>query len=290
MEAANAFNLDILNSPLFKLTLADEQQTGCNDIENTFYIQRELLASLSPELRKHIDNEMKEGIKGEMALHDVDRDTLQRFLQWAYVKEYTTDSRSEHTSALLLHSKLYVLADRFNIGPLKDLSFQKLTSSLTEKSNPDPSLSADVLRSAMYAVENLPALTERLVDYLLRYIAWILDNVRDLEDFTQLFQAHPDAAVALVRLTQRAAQPPWSKSSAGKKPASFPQIMQRLCDRCGENGYIAWIYCAECCRWRGISSWDGPNRKKCDNISCGAYGFLKFYCGANGGEYNCVPW
>lgn len=56
---------------------------------SVFYIHKALLASLSPELRKHTDNQMKEGLRGEMVLGEVDRPTMQRFLQWAYRGEYT---------------------------------------------------------------------------------------------------------------------------------------------------------------------------------------------------------
>ena len=56
---------------------------------SVFYIHKALLASLSPELKKHTDNQMKEGLAGEMVLEEVDRKTMQRFLQWAYRGEYT---------------------------------------------------------------------------------------------------------------------------------------------------------------------------------------------------------
>ncbi|KAF8461621.1 hypothetical protein BDZ91DRAFT_373041 [Kalaharituber pfeilii] len=200
MEALNTFNFNILKSPLFKLTLGDKKQSAENDDNTAFFVQRELLASVSPEMRKHIENGMKEGLNGEMVLYDVDEDTLQRFLQWAYMKDYETSQSTN--PALLLHAKLYVFADRFNIGSLKDLSFGKLISILNEDPVPDPSAAADVFTAAKYAIENLPALTESLVDYLLRYIAQMLDNVCGLPEFEELAVAHPHAAVAIVRLAR----------------------------------------------------------------------------------------
>lgn len=62
----------------------EEDGTG-----SVFYIHKALLASLSPELRRHTDNQMREGLRGEMLLGEVDRQTMQRFLQWAYRGEYT---------------------------------------------------------------------------------------------------------------------------------------------------------------------------------------------------------
>ncbi|KAF8461631.1 hypothetical protein BDZ91DRAFT_797921 [Kalaharituber pfeilii] len=194
-EAVDAFNFDILESPFFKIMLGDEKQVVGNDSMTTFFVQRELLASLSPELRKHIENEMKEGLNGEMVLYDVDKDTMQRFLQWAYLKDYKTLQTQAVSSTLLLHAKLYVFGDRFNIGSLKD-------------PNPDPNLSAAVFSAVRYVMENVPSLTERLVDYLLRYIAQILDSICDLADFEELILAHPHAAVDLFRLARAERSPP----------------------------------------------------------------------------------
>ncbi|KAF8461623.1 hypothetical protein BDZ91DRAFT_784815 [Kalaharituber pfeilii] len=145
MEAINAFNFDILESQFFKITLGDEKQVAGNDSATTFFVQRELLASLSPELRKHIENEMKEGLNGEMVLYDVDKDTVQRFLQWAYLRDYKSSQGTG--SALLLHTKFYILGDRFNIGSLRDLSFGKLTSLLNQP-GPDATIAADVFSAA----------------------------------------------------------------------------------------------------------------------------------------------
>ncbi|KAF8458726.1 hypothetical protein BDZ91DRAFT_742852 [Kalaharituber pfeilii] len=289
MEDVTAFNYDILESPFFKLTLGDEERVVGNDTVTAFYVQRELLASLSPELRKHINNDMKEGLNGEMVLHDVDKDTLQRFLEWAYVKDYRTDSGSHATSsALLLHAKLYVFADRFNIGSLKDLSFQKLTSILNEQSDPDPSLSADVLKAAGYAIANLPALTERLAEYFLGYIAWKLDNVRDLADFTEIFRAQPDAAVALLRLARRAEKPPPKMSSAANK--SIPSSsFSATCATCKQNGNVTWVCCKTCKTMWGAADWDYTDlcELRCKYSRCRKIGDTAYLCGKQDSNPNC---
>ena len=92
-------------SELFKITLTDpseslpitiahgsrpeldESTTSTSHTGNSgtvFYVHKRLLSSLSPELAKHTDNRMKEGLSGEMALGEVDTSTMQWFLQWAY--------------------------------------------------------------------------------------------------------------------------------------------------------------------------------------------------------------
>ncbi|KAF8470736.1 hypothetical protein BDZ91DRAFT_718876 [Kalaharituber pfeilii] len=293
MGAATALDFDILESPLFKLTLADGQEAAENGSRTTFYIHRDLLASLSPELRKHIDNEMKEGLSGEMLLHDVDKDTLRRFLQWAYVKEYTPCFGPKDT--MFLHAKLYAFAERFNITSLKDLSFEKFTSLLTKRLfNPDPRLSTDVLSVARFAIDNLPALTERLVEYLLASIAWMLDDVRGLTDFADLIHAHPDAAVAIFHLARPAQKPPVQPPSSGPTGKNAPSSVAFIetCDGCGQNAIIATICCRACDFGWDSSSWVEAHRQKrmCKNQACLSIGALRYHCGRNKADCISPSW
>ncbi|KAF8466992.1 hypothetical protein BDZ91DRAFT_696402 [Kalaharituber pfeilii] len=273
MEAATAFTFNILESDFFRITVVeDEESQGTRSV---FYAHKELLASLSPELRRHTHNEMKEGLCGELVLHDVDKYTVQRFLQWAYLKEYTID-RQEMGSILLLHVKLYVLADQFNITSLKDLSFGKLTALLAEGTKPDSSHAAYVLSATKYAFENLPAVTERLIDYLLGYIAWTLDKVHDLAEFTELIQAHPDIAVALFHLTRPAKKPPWKEARVQNTATSF--IL--ACQGCNETATIAHIFCTRplCRQSWNIKNWDKTDRNELRCRSCKYTGCLEYYC------------
>lgn len=56
--------------------------------EPAFFVHKALLASLSPELEKHVKNDMREGREGEMQLSEVDKETLLAFLCWAYSNSY----------------------------------------------------------------------------------------------------------------------------------------------------------------------------------------------------------
>ncbi|KAF8459941.1 hypothetical protein BDZ91DRAFT_740635 [Kalaharituber pfeilii] len=149
--------------------------TSAPDSSSVFYIHKALLANISSELRKHVHNEMKEGKEGVMTLGDVDKETMARFVEWAYTGDYPVEETSrrrlpagvpglgagakggtaagsggaskthDKTSAatsLLPHAKLYVLADRFNIPDLKLLSYTRLTdilsSSCEDPQNPTP--------------------------------------------------------------------------------------------------------------------------------------------------------
>ncbi|KAF8476804.1 hypothetical protein BDZ91DRAFT_708100, partial [Kalaharituber pfeilii] len=194
--AGAPFNLSVLQSPLFKITLDDG---------SAYYIHKELLASLSAEWRQHTDNEMKEGLTGEMLLREVDNTTLQRFLQWVYFREYTIDELKDPGSALLIYAKLYALADRFNVQELKAFNFGKLKALLKKRQVDQPNFTPTmVLAAARYALDTLPNVDEDMVDYLLHYLAWILPSICNLSEFASLVQEYPNAAVALFRLTSHA--------------------------------------------------------------------------------------
>lgn len=53
-----------------------------------YFIHKSLLSSLSMELYKHANNDMKEGRQNVIELREVDESTLEAFLEWAYYKDY----------------------------------------------------------------------------------------------------------------------------------------------------------------------------------------------------------
>ncbi|KAF8455595.1 hypothetical protein BDZ91DRAFT_746270 [Kalaharituber pfeilii] len=197
MTAPTSLNRNVLQSPLFKIILDDG---------SAYYIHKELLAGLSPKWRQHTDNQ----VAGEMLLREVDTATLQKFLQWAYLKEhtitcnlFTSDEFEEPGSSLLIYTKLYVLADRFSVQEFKTFSFGKVKGFLkkrqADKTNLTPTM---VLAAARYAIGNLPNLNEDLADYLLQYVASMLSSISHLPEFASLIREYPDVAIVLLRLTQ----------------------------------------------------------------------------------------
>ncbi|KAF8455613.1 hypothetical protein BDZ91DRAFT_746404 [Kalaharituber pfeilii] len=197
ITATESLDLSVLQSPLFKIILDDG--SAC-------YVHKELLARLSPEWRQHTDNQMKEGLKGEMLLREVDQVTLQKFLQWAYLKEYTISSEfNDPGSALLIYTKLYVLADRFNVQEFKTFNFGKVKTLLKKRQGDQTSLTpVMVVVAARYAIGNLPNLNEDLADYLLQFMASMLSSIHHLPEFASLIREYPDAALVLLRLTPNA--------------------------------------------------------------------------------------
>lgn len=93
-----AQELYFLRSDFFKLVLKDPQgetdpltdiyRGEAAGIESAFYVHKGLLASLSPELGKHVKNDMREGKEGQMQVSEVEEDTMIAFLCWAYRHDY----------------------------------------------------------------------------------------------------------------------------------------------------------------------------------------------------------
>ncbi|KAF8452946.1 hypothetical protein BDZ91DRAFT_802508 [Kalaharituber pfeilii] len=241
---------NLLRSTVFKIVLKNPKTVPSSDnggiaadaatsrervqVESSspeFYIHKALIQSLSPELSKHADNDMREGREGTMELSDVDDDTMQAFMEWAYTKEYTTpDPKS--SSALLYHTKLYVLADRFNIIPLGNLSYSKITALLAELRMMSGEADVEAVMSTVaYAFDNLPFPTvnptssttsdalsptftcsahtpsNKLLKYLVQYVSWALDVLRSSSHFSDVLATSHDFARALAANSPAATDP-----------------------------------------------------------------------------------
>ena len=88
-----------LHSDVFKIVLKDATQDSPSLTDDTlqksgsagcpeYFIHKTLLSSLSAELDKHVNNDMKEGRENLIELGEVDKPTLEAFLEWAYFQDY----------------------------------------------------------------------------------------------------------------------------------------------------------------------------------------------------------
>ena len=89
----SAEELDFLQSDFFKLILRNPHGPQSTEkevpaAESAFFVHKELLASLSPELEKHVKNDMREGREGQMQLGEVEAGTMKAFLCWMYRGDY----------------------------------------------------------------------------------------------------------------------------------------------------------------------------------------------------------
>ena len=109
----NGFEFDelIFSSDFCKITNAESSTntTGTCTTSTDFKIHTVLLASLSPELKKYLENETKEGLLGTVVLKEVDKDTILKFLQWAYRGTYSVPV---YVCVQILHAYAQYLRDK----------------------------------------------------------------------------------------------------------------------------------------------------------------------------------
>ena len=248
-------DLDFLQSDFFKLILKDPDGPKPTRIQRlavkpAFFVHKELLASLSPELKKHVKNNMREGIEGQMHLGEVEIGTMKAFLCWAYRSDYQTQVNSNLNywmsacswadvkfrpmnlgvpEAILFHTKMYVLGDRFNITKLKDLTFSKVKSFcnrlgvIAAKGDADGMMEAvayayNELPFSVQQASSLPSpnVEEKLLVYLAKYTAWARNSLRTNQKFVNLLADCPQFAMALI-YSLKTVPPPWPVSSVVDK-------------------------------------------------------------------------
>ena len=167
-------------------------------------MHKKLLASISLELDKHVNNDMREGIEGIIYLPDEGEEVLTLFIEWAYTGDYArkddalpADTRNRKKPkqdpwpSLYKHIQLCVFSDKFNVPILKQLAeskFQTEINSLELQSERDV---AGLLMMIGYACDNVPS-SDPILKFLAQYAAWKLELLRGTTSFKDLILAQPD--------------------------------------------------------------------------------------------------
>jgi len=176
-------------------------------------MHKKLLASISPELDKHVNNDMREGIEGIIYLPDEGEEVLTLFTEWAYTGDYALKSnalpantrnrkqpKQDPWPRLHKHLQLCAFAEKFNVPILKQLAeskFQTEISSVTV----EPKCSSDVSGLVVmidYACDNLPS-SDPVLKFLAQYAAWKLELLRETTSFNDLVLSQPDFLKELLR-------------------------------------------------------------------------------------------
>ncbi|RPA89225.1 hypothetical protein L873DRAFT_1823275 [Choiromyces venosus 120613-1] len=190
--------------PKYKEFLFDGTVTLCvGPHRRRIEIHKKLLASISPELNKHVNNDMKEGIEGIIYLPDDEEKVLALYTEWAYTGEYAyeddkpvvisygsstgnpTQSKQNPWQNLHMHLQLYVFSDKFNIPTLKKLAgseFYQNISPVVPQTNED---AVGLLMVITFAFDNLPD-SDPILKFLAQYASWKLALLRGREGFNQL--------------------------------------------------------------------------------------------------------
>ncbi|PUU77769.1 hypothetical protein B9Z19DRAFT_1049678 [Tuber borchii] len=163
-------------------------------------MHKKLLASISPELNKHVNNDMREGIEGIIRLPDEGKEAVTLFIEWAYTGDYTHkgDTPSgipgltqDPWPGLHNHLQLWAFSDKFNVSTLKQLAelrFRTDISRIVPNSERD---AAGLVMVIGYAYENLPS-SDPILKFLARYAAWKLELLRRTTSFNDLILTQPD--------------------------------------------------------------------------------------------------
>ncbi|KAF8456415.1 hypothetical protein BDZ91DRAFT_745558 [Kalaharituber pfeilii] len=227
---------------------------------------------------------MKEGTEGVMELSDVDELTMKAFLQWVYYKGEYTIENPKASSSLLKHTKVYVLADRFNIVPLKDLSYNQITTLLADLGMVAAADDVEAVMAAVsFAFGNLPfssstlssitAPTERLLKYFAHYTSWALDVFRTNAELCSLLEHSPDFAKALVTNSRSAPTAPWAASTIDSGSES-KGTMTLTASYTGDKSHILHRGCARPeCSYTGVMIIQCPSCKKVDSEIGGSIQF-----------------
>jgi len=169
-------------------------------------MHKKLLASISPELNKHVNNDMREGIEGRIHLPEDREEVLTLFIEWAYTGCYSHKSPSPKSSpkpedpwhSLFKHIGLCVFADKFNIPILNELAESNF---YTEINRIKPSSWSDAFILTImigYAYNNLPS-AHPILKFLAQYASWKLRLLRETAEFNQLVLVRPTFLQELLK-------------------------------------------------------------------------------------------
>ncbi|PUU78966.1 hypothetical protein B9Z19DRAFT_1125781 [Tuber borchii] len=176
-------------------------------------MHKKLLASISPELDKHVNNNMREGVEGIIYLPDEEEEVLTLFTEWAYTGNYTRkdyalpvntintmEPKRDPWPSLHKHLQLCAFAEKFNVPILKQLAESKFYTEIGHVTI-EPNCSSDpsgLFLVIGYAYDNLPS-SDPVLKFLAQYAAWKLALLRETTAFNVLVLSQPDFLKELLR-------------------------------------------------------------------------------------------
>ncbi|PWW73750.1 hypothetical protein C7212DRAFT_346694 [Tuber magnatum] len=151
-------------------------------------IHKKLLASISPELDKHVNNDMKEGIEGIILLPHEEEVVFTLFTKWVYTGDYAYEDDTPF---------LCVFSDKFNIPTLRHLAKSKFHAEVSPFEPNSTEDAAGLVLAIGYAYDNLPN-SDPILKFLAHYASWKLELLRATPGFEELILARPEFLKALL--------------------------------------------------------------------------------------------
>jgi len=184
-------------------------------------IHKNLLASISPELNKHVNNDMREGIEGKIHLPEDREEALTLFIEWAYSGDYahknvtlqSPPKPEDPWPSLHKHLQLCAFADKFNIPILNELAESNFHIKINRIEPSSKSDATGLVTVIGYAYDNLPS-SHPILKFLAQYASWKLELLRGITEFNQLMLTQPTFLGELVKhLNGLTAKPQTPKST-----------------------------------------------------------------------------
>jgi len=191
-------------------------------------MHKKLLASISPELDKHVNNDMREGIEGIIRLPDEEEEVFTLLTKWAYTGDYTheddvplaTGPKNNPWLSLYKHLQLCVFSDKFNIPTLKQLAESKFYTEISAVEPKGKEDAASLVLVIGYAYDNLPS-SGPILEFLAQYASWKLELLRGESGFEELILARPEFLRGLLMYLKGLPIKPAAKSS--QTPQALPR-------------------------------------------------------------------
>jgi len=120
--------------------------------------------------------------------------------------EIARKDNMDNNDPLLCHIRVYIFADTYLISGLKSLSYKKLTEQLKIVGKPRNLDSQAVIQLLDLAFSNLMG-EDDLLDWLGKYAAWCLGELRQQPDFHHIASK---LAPSIVRYAEPRSSAPWN--------------------------------------------------------------------------------
>ncbi|KAK6813265.1 hypothetical protein RU639_010944 [Aspergillus parasiticus] len=196
-----------------------------------FKVHQALLDAKCKAVASAFRGNFNERQNGVYTFSDTSEETLARFLEWAYRGDYTepvvkrkdtaSDKVKEDAASdlldsldhpLIAHMALYIFSEVYIVPNLKELVFTKMKAAIEVMNKPH---TADDRRGVIsllrLAYTKIPAnkSSAELQEWLARYAAYSLKELRGQPSFNDVLELSPDLASKILSRLNPANSPPW---------------------------------------------------------------------------------
>ncbi|KAI9695903.1 MAG: hypothetical protein M1836_006020 [Candelina mexicana] len=201
---------------------------------DTYKVHRAVICPRSTFFASACNGKFKESKDSELTLNDNDRFAVGAMLSYLYSFDYVPASEVE-IHPVLLHARVYIVADEFNIPALKMLAKEKFETLVELDWN------NEAFSLAIKDIYTLSANDRGLRNVVLKVACEHVQALRDRGEFNAMLRDEPDFTMELLdevlkgRNEEGSATMPTQKAGVNDEPWST-----EYCGECGEMG--PWMY------------------------------------------------